>query len=164
MLIIICLLFILLLAAVLVTLFKIDGFSVKNSFRQARLEQYAGGKERRQHSRVTQCLQVVYSVMKKALPNTANGKTMDISEGGLKLLLDEKLPLGSFLNLKISLPGSAQPAEVSGSVVWTEDAPDIKDPSGKRFFYSGIKFTSIKDPSGKKFLDYVRSLIPGRKS
>ncbi len=154
------LIFILFLAAVLIMLFKTDGLSVKNRFRQAKLEKCWSGKNRRQHPRFAQSLAVLYSVVKRQGSGNAAGKTKDISEGGVRLILDEKLPIGASLNLKISLPDSTQPAEVGGDVVWTEDAPEIHEPSGKRFFYSGIKFSSINKPSGKYLIDYIRSIAP----
>ena len=153
-------LFILLLAIVLAMIFKNEGFSLKNRPRQAKLEEYWDGKNRRQHPRFTKSLEVVYSIMKRRPSKTAAGKTVDISEGGAKLVLDEKLLPGTAINLKILLPGSSQAIETAGEVVWTEDASNIKEPSGKRFFYSGIKFSTVKEPSGNHLLDFIRSLVP----
>ena len=158
MLIAIELIFILILGAVLITMFKTDGLAIKDRSRQAKLEKCWSGKNRRQHPRFPQSLTVLYVIIKRQGALSAAGSTKDISEGGLRLVLDEKLPMGTSLNLKISLPDSTQPAEVYGVVVWTEDASDIKEPSGKRLFYSGIKFSSIKEPSGKYLIDYIRSI------
>lgn len=152
------LLFITLLVAILFLIFKNDGFNAKNRFRHARLEGYWRGKDRRQHPRFTQSLAISYSVMKKRIAEGLSGKTIDISEGGAKLLLDEKLPLGTPLSLKVLLPDSGHTAEIAGDVVWTEDASDVDAASGKRFFYSGIKFSSIKEPFGKYFIEYIRSI------
>jgi len=153
-------LFVLILVAVLVMLSKVDGFSLKNRFRRAKLERCWGGKERRQHPRFSQSLEVAYSVIKKACLKNCGGNTLDVSEGGLRLILEEKLSLGSILNLRISIPGLGQPAEAIGEVVWTEDAKNTEDPSGKRLFYSGVKFSFMKDPPGRQFVDYLRSLAP----
>ena len=158
------LIFIFILAAVLIMIFKTDGISLRNRLRQARLEKCWSGKDRRQHPRFPQSLTVVYSVTKKQPPASSGAKTKDVSEGGIRLVLDEKLPIGAYINLKISLPDSTQPAEVSGNVIWTEDAPDIKEPSGKRFFYSGIKFSSIKEPSGSYLIGYIRSIAQEKES
>ena len=164
MLIAIELLFILLLAIVLFMLFKSEGLALKNKGPKAKIEECWRGDDRRQYPRFTESLGVAYSIVKNHTVKNATGKTINISEGGAKLLLDEKLPPKTFINLKISLSGSGGTAEAIGDVVWTEDAVDIKDPSGKRFFYSGIKFSSIKDPSGNKLINYVRSLTKGQKS
>lgn len=153
-------------ALLLATLFMVsrnDGFAVRNKLRQAMLEGYWSGKNRRQYPRFAKSLEVAYSVLKRAVM-VAKGETVNISEGGVKLLLDEKLPLGTTLNLKISLPHNGQVSEITGDVVWTEEAPDVKDPSDKRFFYSGIRFSSIKESSGKSFVDYIRSISPNQES
>ena len=75
----------------------------------------------------------------------------------MKLLLDEKLPKGAILGLKVSIPEKRRTIEVEAEVVWTSDA-DSKDPSGKRFFFSGLKFIAIKEPSGIHFSEYLASL------
>ena len=157
MLIAIELLFIALLAIVLFMVFKNDGFSAKNRRRQAQVAEW-GGKDRRAHPRFTQSLGVAYSVIKGSSPKSASGKTVDISEGGMKLLLDEKLPQGAHITLNILLPDTGKMAEMTGDVMWTEDAPGANDPSGKRLFYSGIKFSATKEPSGNSFVNFIRSL------
>ncbi|MFA6320676.1 MAG: PilZ domain-containing protein [Candidatus Omnitrophota bacterium] len=150
--------------AILFLIFKNDGFAAKNRFRHAKLEGYWSGRERRQHPRFTQSLAISYSVLKKSIAKNISGKTIDISEGGAKLLLDEKLPLGTALSLKILLPNSGNTAEVAGDIVWTEDAAGTDELSGKRFFYSGVKFSSIKEPFGKNFIDYIRSIPADQES
>lgn len=164
MLIVIGLLFILLLTIVLFMIFKRDGFSVKGRLHQAKIEGYWTGKDRREHPRFNQSFGVVYSIVKKQPFKTYAGRTIDISEGGVKLLLDEKLPLDALLDLKISISDSGETAEITGNVVWTEDAVDVKDPSAKRLFYSGIKFSSAKDHSGRQLIKQICSLPSGRES
>ncbi|MDD5428854.1 MAG: PilZ domain-containing protein [Candidatus Omnitrophica bacterium] len=157
-------LFIVLLASILLLIFKHDGFSTKNRFRRAKMEECWSGKERRRHPRFIQSLEISYSIAKKCLTDRLIGKTVDISEGGAKLFLDEKLPQGTSIILKILLPESNNVAEIAGDVVWTEDAPDVKEPSDKRFFYAGVRFSSMKEPFGKKFIDYIRSIAPSQES
>ena len=156
-------LFILLIVIILVMVFKMDGFSSKNRRRKASVKEYWGGKDRRQHQRFAQSLEVAYSVIKKDGQLNAGGKTVDISEGGAKLLLDEKLPQGMRISLKIALPTARYMVEMAGDVMWTEDASDIQDPSGKRFFYSGIKFSTAEESSGNPLSNFIRSLTPSSK-
>ena len=158
------LLFVILLAIVLFMIFKNEGIALKNKLHKARVEGCWNGENRRQHPRAEKSLGVVYTVVKNHAIKNAPGKTVNISQGGIKLLLDEKLPPKTSLSLKISISDSGETAEVTGDVVWTEDATDIKDPSGKRFFYSGIKFSSPKDPSGNNLTDYICSLSKSQES
>ncbi len=152
-------LFIFFLAAILFMVFKNDGFSEKNRARRAELEGCWAGKDRRQYPRFTKSLAITYSVVKNRIKkDDPDGKTVDISEGGVKLMLDEKLPPNTSLLIKIPIPEARQASEITGSVVWTEDAADVKESSGKRFFYSGVKFSTTKEPSGKYLIDYIRSI------
>jgi c-di-GMP-binding flagellar brake protein YcgR len=157
-LIVIEVLFVLILSAILFTLVKNEGSGPGKRFRQAKAVDEWGGENRRKHPRISQTLSVSYSVVKARPPKNFSGKTVDISEGGLKLVLDEKLPSGTCIELQILLPDSAQSSGVMGNVVWTEDALDIKDPSGKRFFYSGVKFSFQKEHSAKFLINYIRSI------
>jgi len=151
------LLLIFLLAAILYMLFKVDGQAIRNVLRYAKIKECWDGVNRRHYPRFTRSLEVAYSIIKKRAAEIAGGKTVDISEGGVRLLLAEKLPLGACVTLKIALPGSLPEAEMLGNVVWTEDAADAADPTGKRFFYSGIKFSSTKDPASLNFINFIRS-------
>lgn len=146
---------IVLLVMILLMVYRHDGVLSKRNMPTARIEEYWNGKERRRHLRFKKVLEVNYTVEKK--PHLKNGKTVDISEGGVKLLLDEKLREGVILALKIALPNSKMMAEIEGDVVWSSEAQD-KDPSGKRLFHSGIRFFAMREPSGTNLVDYIRSL------
>jgi c-di-GMP-binding flagellar brake protein YcgR len=82
---------------------------------------------------------------------------VDISEGGMKLMMDEKLAVGTAVNLKISIPNSKKIAEIESDVVWSEDSKET-DQDGRRFFYTGVKFSAIKEPYGNYLINYIRSI------
>jgi c-di-GMP-binding flagellar brake protein YcgR len=140
---------------VLVVLIKTERINLKRFIPRARVEEFWDGKERRRHVRFKKALDVTYKVEKK--PHLKNGRTVDISEGGMKLLIDEKLFKGAILDLEVELAGTGTTAEVEGEVVWSEDSK-FNDGSGKRYFASGIQFIAIKEPSGSRLIDYIRSL------
>jgi len=149
-------LFIILLTMILFAIYRNERQAAMGRLQHAKVEEYWGGKERRQHLRFKRELDVTYKVTKKPhLVNTC--KTVDVSEGGLKLCLEEKLLKGTILDLKIFVPNAKRTAEVEGEVVWSDDIRD-QDPYGKRHFHSGIKFCTIREPSGASLIDYIRSL------
>ena len=151
------LLFILLLAMIMLMLHLNERTSVKKSLPRAIMEEYWDGRERRKHVRFKKNLEVIYII--KNRPNSKKeSQTIDISEGGMKLLLDEKLAKGLILDLIIELPDSKRTAEVECEVVWSEDVKE-KDASGRRLFHSGIMFCAIKEPSGRDLINYIRSLL-----
>lgn len=148
--------FIVLLCAVLFMIYARENSSSKKNGLKASLEEYWSGKERRQHKRFKNKLEVSYVVTKKARLK-GNGHTVDISEGGLKVLIAEKLGKGAILGLNVVFPDNRKTALVEGEVVWCEEL-DSADPSGRRLFCSGIKFLAIKEPSGTSLIEYIRSL------
>lgn len=152
------LLFIAILLYILYTLSKNERFALKNMLPKARAEGTWSGSERRKFRRFPQELEITYTVLKRVPPKNERGKTIDLSEGGIKVLLDEKLHPGTSVDMKITMPGREEAANIVGEVMWTEDAPDAKDQSGRRFFHSGIKFSFMKESAGKPVVDYVRSL------
>lgn len=153
--------FIVLLTMMLFTLYHNERETARKLTPHAAIEEYWTGKERRQHVRFEKSLTVDYTVEKKPHLKTS-GATVDISEGGMKLIVNEKLPKGAVLDFKIALSNPGDTAEVEGEVVWSEDA-GADDASGKRLFYSGIKFSAIKQPAGKNLIDYIHSVAVNQK-
>jgi len=150
------LVFILLLVIVLFMIYGTDRLSKKSRQPRAIVEEYWDGRERRQYVRFKKTLEVEYIILRK--PHLDNdGKTLDISEGGVKLMTGEKLGAGTILEIRIALPNSRHVAEVEGEVVWSEEAVGKGD-GGERLFHSGIKFSSIREPGGAALLDYIRLL------
>ena len=147
--------FLILLSITLMMLWGHERIATKRVVPRAKIEECWDGEERRSHGRFNENLEVEYGVRKK--PHLKNGRTVNLSKIGIKLLLDEKLQKGAILGLKIHIPEKRRTIEVEAEVVWTNDA-DKKDPSGKRFFFSGLKFISIKEPAGIHLSEYLTHL------
>lgn len=147
--------FLVLLSIMLVMLWKHESLSLKRLIPRAKVEEYWSGEERRQEMRFKDDIELEYNIEKKS--RFKNGKGIDISGGGMKLMLDEKLPNGAIMHLKFYAPGRKEAIEVEGEVVWTKET-EAEDLSGKRFFRSGIKFIGVKEFSGTYLRQYVASL------
>jgi c-di-GMP-binding flagellar brake protein YcgR len=147
--------FLVLLSITLMMLWGHEKITTKRVLPHARVEDYWDGEERRSHKRFNKDLEVEYSVRNR--PRLKNGRTVDLSNGGMKLLLDEKLPKGAVIGLKVHIPEKSRTIEVETEVIWTNDA-DKKDLSGRRFFFSGLKFIAIKEPAGIHLSEYLTSL------
>ncbi|MEI6863145.1 MAG: PilZ domain-containing protein [Candidatus Omnitrophota bacterium] len=148
--------FIILLSVVLYMIYTREINLSKKGSRKASLEEYWSGKDRRRHTRFKNKLEVSYSVAKKSIFKN-NAYTIDISEGGLKILIAEKFGQGAVLEFLIVLPNSGRSAKVEGEVLWSEEFQG-DDPSGRRLFYHGIKFLSTKEQSSSSVINYIRSL------
>lgn len=151
------LLFILVLSMVLYMLYRNDRALAKNGLRRAMMEECWEGKERRAHVRFKKCLEVSYAHRKRPQASASNGKTVDISLGGAKLLLEEKLAKGAILFLKLVLPETGHAVEAEGEIVWSEEQGG-KDPDGRRMFHAGVKFLTVKSPTETPLFDYIRKL------
>lgn len=157
MLLLVELLFILTLSMILFMIYRRELVSSKKNSSLASVEEFWAGKERRKHVRFAKNLEVVYALEKR--PHLNNKcRTMDISEGGMKILIDQKLEKGTVMDLMVGFGnGASKPAEVEGEVMWSEESKD-PNPLGKRMFYSGIKFLAIKEPRDKRLIDYLHGL------
>jgi c-di-GMP-binding flagellar brake protein YcgR len=147
--------FLALLSITLFMLWAYEKLTNKKTIPHAKIEECWPNEERRRHPRFEKDLEVEYNVEKK--PRLKRDKTVNISKGGMKLLLDEKLPQGAIIYLKLYIPEKNRTVEAEAEVVWTKDV-EGKHPSGKRFFHSGIKFITIKEPSSIHFWEYMNSL------
>jgi len=156
MLVIFELLSILMLAMILFSLYRNERILSKSVLPQAGVEEFWNGPERRKHTRFRKKLVVSYCVIKH--PHIKNRcRTIDISEGGMKLILNEKLDKGTILDIKISIPKSEKSIYAEGGVAWTEDISE-RDAFGRRLFFAGIKFSAINEPDGSSLLEYIQSL------
>ena len=150
------LLFIAILGFLFFIIYKNERALARDRRSHAVIEARWDGKERRAHARFKKALGVVYVLQKKpSLKN--NVKTVDISKGGIKLLMDEKLLEGVVLNLKLEIPGTKKVIEIEGEVVWSEEVK-CKDNPNKRFFHAGIMFSAIKEPEAKAYINYMRAI------
>ena len=96
--------------------------------------------------------------------------TENISEGGLKVILEKELETGSLLKLELFLSDSkSMPVKCKGMVVWTKKAnPEGTSPD---LFGTGIQFIELNTVSGytlisgivKKYLENSQDRGTGEK-
>jgi len=80
----------------------------------------------------------------------------NISAGGIRLVILEKLDLGTILALKFFLPDSTKPTCATGRVVWTEEYT-IGTLDSSKAYDAGIEFVSIKQEDRARIHNYVHS-------
>lgn len=152
------LILIVILIAIFFMLYLNERVSQKNIMPKAVMEEYWDGKERRRHFRFKQALEINYEVRKNS--HTSSAKTIDISEGGAKLLLAEKLTNKAIIELKLLLPDSKKALDLQSEVVWSEEVPE-RDPAGRRMFHAGVRFLALTDSANHILSDYLRKLASG---
>jgi uncharacterized protein (TIGR02266 family) len=79
--------------------------------------------------------------------------TTNINEGGMFVGTDQPHPVDTVVTLRFRLPGSSEPCEVTGRVVWVREAPDDEGPRGM-----GIEFETLDDGTRSRINDLVREL------
>jgi c-di-GMP-binding flagellar brake protein YcgR len=62
------------------------------------------------------------SITVKLAERTLEGQTLDLSLGGIRIALDERLAMGTKASLSFRVPGHADPIEVDGEVRWSSDS------------------------------------------
>ncbi len=113
---------------------------------------------RRAHRRF-RVLPMYATVMARRLTETGthrlHGHVYDVSEGGVRIELDEPLELGESIAVRLGLPGAPweHGGEASASVVWVNDAED--DPGPRRM---ALRFVEFPDRSDRdRLVSYLAS-------
>ena len=71
------------------------------------------------------------------------GHAYDISEGGVRIELDQPLDVGQSVAIDLDLPGEEEPIAATGDVVWINDADD--DPGPRRMALRFRRFETTAD-------------------
>jgi Tfp pilus assembly protein PilZ len=118
-----------------------------------------GGKktsERRKHGRfeIDECQATLYregllTVFGVAKTNRARA-ALDLSEGGVRFLTHERLPIGTKVRMIIQMEKYKDQIEASGEVRWCYQSAKIAED-----FYAGVQFTDL-EPSQKRKIVQMR--------
>lgn len=90
---------------------------------------------RRAHERVRLPLEVGY----RSTGSFLVSYSVDLSRGGLFVQTDEPLPVGSELDLRLSIPGISDRVSLRGRVVWVQEQAMTGKPAGM-----GIQFQQVE--------------------
>lgn len=105
------------------------------------------GKDRRLHAR-----QRIRSLSYVELGDSNGGIVLNISEGGIAVQAAQVLDEGP-VSMRLQIPGSKKPLEVSGEIVWTGD-------SRKE---AGLRFVDLQESALKKIRSWIaREALPVR--
>ena len=78
------------------------------------------------------------------------GLSGDLSRGGLKIYSDDKIQVGSLIDLTIEIPDDPLPVKVCGEVAWSQK---IKNKTSKYSF--GVHFVGLSPVDKFRVLDYA---------
>ena len=77
--------------------------------------------EKRKFPRLQLNVKVKYEVLKGSPLRAEENLSKNVSAGGIRLMVSEKIDIGALLRLKLSLHGEVNFIIVKGTVVWTEE-------------------------------------------
>lgn len=108
------------------------------------------GRERRRHERVESMLSVRYTSTTGQIAGYS--LTKDLSQGGIGLALNGKIPSGTELNLEITLEEEKKAIPAAAKVVWSS-----RNFEHWRSRYSaGLEFVRIDDKDSDALLEYAQ--------
>ena len=115
-----------------------------------------GRGHRRLHERISILLRINYEAPHD-IPRY-NCYSKDISEGGVRFGLYQKLQVATPLKLQIYLQDPSEPVLALGKVAW------LKETFGKEYpFEVGIQFDELCSPTIAKIKDHIKSILIERK-
>ncbi|MFH1458715.1 MAG: PilZ domain-containing protein [Candidatus Omnitrophota bacterium] len=86
-----------------------------------------------------------------------NTHTENVAQGGIRVILDQKLNIPTPVDLDLFLSESQKPMRCKGEVVWAKELkPDGVHP---RLFDTGIKFTEMSEQNKEAINQLVNSLV-----
>lgn len=125
------------------------------------VREYWNGRERRQSMRIDTALIVKYSLEEKQHMKP-NGRMRDLSSGGMRLLVNEKLKEGVLLLLEFDIPNTKDVIAAEGRVIWADGGFTERNEIGQRIFQTGIQFINIKSNDKDRLASYIEKIAEKR--
>ncbi len=118
---------------------------------QSNVHESGSGINRRRSNRTDLLVRVEYSTVDEIFSEF----TRDINEGGLFIETEKPRPTGTEVAMRFNLPGTDEPLQTIGRVVWVRSASN-EEPAGM-----GIEFDELSEEDRGRINDMIRSLRTG---
>jgi c-di-GMP-binding flagellar brake protein YcgR len=109
--------------------------------------------ERRRFPRIAQELVVRYEAL-DVQPTSDQGRTLNLSAGGVLILAHQPLPTGQRVRVVLALPGDDSPIEITGQVGRVRSLSD-------RVHEVAIEFVEGNIGVQRTLLDYIEERVSG---
>lgn len=101
--------------------------------------------QKRLFERIAIPLKIKYQVIENP-PLIKDTTSKDLSGGGIRLALEENLPVGTHLKLDIEIPEEKNKTMTAyGKIVWVNKGIEITGKKSSNYYETGIQFTKV-DP------------------
>lgn len=108
-------------------------------------------KDRRKYLRIPESSQISYEVLSTS--KIRDFVTKDISQGGIRFLVNEFIPNNSLLKIRVTLEKIHFCFEALVKMVWINE-----DPRSERFEV-GVEFINISEEAQQHLIDYINAII-----
>ena len=110
------------------------------------------GIERRRFPRIAEELVVRYEALDDPPPAREQGRTLNLSAGGVLILAHQPLPAGQRIRVVLALPGDDSPIEITGQVGRVRSLSD-------RVHEVAIEFVEGNVGVQRTLLDYIEERV-----
>ena len=110
--------------------------------------------ERRRYVRIPENSQITYRVLPDI--KTKGFLTKDISQGGIRFLIHEFMPVNSNLQIRLALQKISFSFEAFVKVIWIK-----KEARGERYEI-GVEFMNIPKQASDHLIDYIKTVLKYR--
>ena len=111
---------------------------------------FDGMTERRRYDRVGSAVPLQYKKLKQLSEGTIGAITQDVSEGGIRFLANEFLPLASRLVVEVFLPAQPRPVKAISKVAWIMKAHSYEQ------YVIGNQFLDVGRDDKGQLSEYVK--------
>lgn len=106
--------------------------------------------DRRRYVRVESAVPLQYKKLKQLSEGTIGAITQNVSEGGVRFIANEFLPLASRLVVEVFLPAQPRPIKAISKVAWIRKAPANDQ------YIIGNQFLDVGRDDKGQLLKYVK--------
>ena len=107
--------------------------------------------ERRKYIRIPEHSQIIYKVIPEE--KAREHQIRDISQGGIKFLVNKFIPKGSHLRIKITFPKTFFTIEALVELMWVREVPSIEQ------YEVGVQFIDIPPKAIEHLVKYIQVFL-----
>lgn len=123
--------------------------------------------DRRQFARLNTSLPVTYRVISSIAPASTGAavsgrppgqsqtRTKDVSSAGICVFLEKPLPIGTRLDIHITLPDPERPVSCVGDIVWCDAYEFVGATAQAPWVQAGVKLVQIDAQDHQRILRHV---------
>lgn len=111
--------------------------------------------QKRVHMRLEDLVEVEFSSEIAGVTTIMRTKTRDISAGGCKVFLSQRLSKGERMQLKMFLPGRKIRIEAEGEVISSDLIAVVLDSGEQKLYETRFKFGKIDAAAKREIINYV---------